>query len=804
MDLMSFIPLITAVLVILGIIFAGTLIIALKFYKKVPQGRAMICTGQGQTRVSFSGMWVVPVFHQLEVMDISIKRLEIERTALNGLICKDNIRADIKVAFFVGVNQRQEDVLDVAKNIGTSRASNNETLYELFDALFSEALKSVGKRFEFVDLYNERKEFKEAILQTIGQDLNGYHLKDVAIDFLEQTDIKQLDPSNILDAEGIKKITDLTSRQAILANQIDREREKTIKQQDVEAEEAILEMDRQLTESKERQTREISEIKAREAAQVVSVQQEERRKAEKARIEAEEEIRVAGENMERQVIVAQKNKARTEKVEDERVEKDRQLEVIERERIVTLTNIEKEKAVEEEKKNIQDVIRERVSVQKAVVIEEERIKDTQAFAAAERDKKVALTQAEREAEELRVREVVTAQAAKEAAAHEAEQRVIEADAQMKTADKNAEARKVLAEAKAKEEATMGLAEAQVIEAKAEAVRHEGEAHAHVALKKAEAEAKAIEAKAEAMRKEGDAKAEVHAAQGTAEAKVIEDKAVAEARGLEAQADARAKMGEADASVVEKKLAAEASGIAAKGDAEAGVLKKKYQADAEGEEAKGSADAAVLAKRARAEAEGMAAKAEARAKEGEAEADVLLRRFNAEAAGIKEKAEAMKLFDDVGREHEEFKLRLEQERLLQMAQIEADRAIAREQAAVVREGLKSANIDIVGGESMFFDRIMNSVTKGKGVDRMVGSSEVLTDVKNTFFNGDSARFQESLRKFVGQFGMSSEDVKNLTISALLYKMMNQTDDTKMKGTLSQILGMAEKLGLGDKNAGMFDL
>lgn len=797
-------PIIAFALVGLAIMLVGSLIIALKFYHKVPQGRAMICTGQGKTRVSFSGMWVVPVFHKLEVMDISVKRLEIERTANNGLICKDNIRADIKVAFFVGVNQRQEDVLDVAKNIGTTRASNNATLYELFDALFSEALKSVGKRFDFVDLYNERKEFKEAILQTIGQDLNGYHLKDVAIDYLEQTDIKQLDPNNILDAEGIKKITELTSRQAILANQIDREREKTIKQQNVEAEEAILEMDRQLTESKERQLREVSEIKAREAAQVVSVQQEERRKAEKARIVADEEIRVATENMERQVIVAQKNKARTEKVEDERVEKDRQLEVIERERIVTLTNIEKEKAVEEEKKNIQDVIRERVAVQKAVVIEEERIKDTQAFAEAERTKKVAITQAQREAEEMRVREVATAQAAKEAAAFEAEQKVIEAEAQMKTADKNAEARKVLAEAKAKEEATMGLAEAQVIEAKAEAVRIEGEAQAYVTLKRAEADAKGIEARAEAMRKEGEAKASVYAGQGTAEAKIIEEKAAAEARGLQAQAEAKAKMGEADASVIERKLAAEASGIAAKGEAEAGVLRQRYQADAEGEELKGTADAAVLAKRARAEAEGMEAKAVARAKEGEAEADVLARRFSAEASGIKEKAEAMKLFDDVGRAHEEFKLRLEQERLLQLAQLEADRAIAREQAAVVRDGLKSAKIEIVGGESMFFDRIMNSVSKGKSVDRMVGSSEVLTDIKNTFFNGDAEHFQESLRKFIGQFGLKSEDVKNLTISALLYKMMNQTNDGKVKGTLSQILGMAEKLGLGDKNAGMFDL
>ena len=57
----------------------------------------------------------------------------------------------------------------------------------LFDALFSEALKTVGKRFDFVQLYDERDKFKAAMLEVIGKDLNGYALVDCAIDFLEQT-----------------------------------------------------------------------------------------------------------------------------------------------------------------------------------------------------------------------------------------------------------------------------------------------------------------------------------------------------------------------------------------------------------------------------------------------------------------------------------------------------------------------------------------------------------------------------------------------------------------------------------------
>ena len=70
-------------------------------------------------------------------------------------------------------------------------------------------------------------------------------------------------------------------------------------------------------------------------------------------------------------------------------------------------------------------------------------------------------------------------------------------------------------------------------------------------------------------------------------------------------------------------------------------------------------------------------------------------------------------------------------------------IADAQADIVGEALKSARIDIVGGETTFFDKIVDSIKGGKAVDRFVHNSEVLTDVKNTFFNGNPEYFQQKL-------------------------------------------------------------
>ncbi|OQY30431.1 MAG: flotillin [Candidatus Cloacimonetes bacterium 4572_55] len=675
------------VLIVAAIIIGvGTFFMIIKMYRKVRQGMALVRNGVGGSKVTFSGMLVVPVLHQSELIDISVKRIEIERSGEDGLICADNVRADIEVAFFVRVNKTVDDVLKVAQSIGCARASDHQALIELFDAKFSEALKTVGKQFDFVDLYNSRERFKSEILQIIGTDLNGYVLDDAAIDYLEQTPLSSLSPNNILDSQGIKKITKITAQQAILANEIKREKEKTITQQDVVAQEAILELNRQLAESQEKQKREIASITAREVATARKVEQEEKWKSEQARIETEEQVQVALENKNRQIIVARKSKEKTEAVESERLEKDRMLEANERERVVFLARIEKEKAIETEKRNIQEVIRERVAVEKDVVTEEEKIKDTRAFATADREKKVSVTHAEMLAEKAKVQEVKSAEAKKEAAQFKAGQLVIEAEADQTAAMKNSEAMKTLAEAKAKEEAVIGMAEVQVMEAKA------------TALEK----------------------------QGSAEANVLELKALAEAKGVQAMAVAHEK----------------------KGFVEANIMAKKYSAEAE---------------------------------------------------GIKEKAEAMKKFDAVGRQHEEFKLRLNMDKDIQLAQIHIQKEIAFAQAEIVTEGLKSARIDIVGGETTFFDNLIKSITQGKAVDRMVESSHVLTDVKETFFGDDPSQFRERVHRFVEKFGMTSQDLKNLTVSALIAKLMTLATDNETKSLLVQMENFIAENSLGDQPA-----
>jgi len=188
------------------------------------------------------------------------------------------------------------------------------------------------------------------------------------------------------------------------------------------------------------------------------------------------------------------------------------------------------------------------------------------------------------------------------------------------------------------------------------------------------------------------------------------------------------------------------------------------------------------------------------KEGTAEAKVAEMMYQADAKGITEKAEAMKLFDSVGKEHEEFKLQLEKSKEVEISAIDAQRQIAEAQAKMIAESLMNANIDIVGGDQKFFDSIVNSITAGKQVDRLVGNSEVLGDVKDTFFTGDPGQFKDEVARYVDMFGITSEDMKNLSVAALIGQMMGLTKDAAILKNLQSMMGAANRAGVATQNAG----
>jgi uncharacterized membrane protein YqiK len=641
-------------LVVIGLAFM------LRLFRKVEQGHVLIVSKIKKVHVTFTGAIVLPVLHKAEVMDISVKTIEIERAGNEGLICRDNIRADIRITFFVRVNKTIEDVIGVAQAIGTARASHEDTLQTLFAAKFSEALKTVGKQMDFVDLYTHRHEFRDQIVQIIGTDLNGYHLEDAAIDHLEQTPLQSLNPTNILDAQGIRKITELTAIEHVRTNEFQRNEQKEITRQNVDAREAILELERRQAEAEVKKKREIETVRAREEAEIAKVQAEERLTSQSAHLRTDEQLGIQQENRDREIAVAAKNHERVIAVETERIEKDRMLEVIARERETELSRIAKDKEVEGEKRDIAEVIRERIAVEKTVAEQEENIKKLRVVEEAERTRQAVVIQAEAEAQEGLVKDIKAAEAAEEAAKFRAREVLLLAEARQQTAELDARAKIRLAEGVQAETAAAGLADVQVRERDAEAIE---------------------------------------------------------------------KVGRAEATVDRQKALAAADGIREK--------------------------------------------------------------MKAEAEGLTDKAAGMAAMDDATRGHEEYRLRLEAEKEIRLAGLDVQREVAEAQATVLAAGLEKADIDIVGGDTMFFDKVVGAISVGKGVDGFVEHSDVAQSLAKPWLNG-SRSFPDDLTRLLGS--VSTDDVKNLTLSALLMQRIRGGGAEGAKA--QELLDHAERLGVAD--------
>ncbi|MDO5610931.1 MAG: hypothetical protein Q4G62_09230 [Pseudomonadota bacterium] len=522
----------------LVILVFGLIVIFKAFYLKVEQGTALIVNDMSaRPKVHFTGALIIPVLYKAEVMKISLITLQVDRRGKEGLICRDNMRADITVAYYLRVNETTEDVLKVAKAVGVDRASDRNAVDELFNAKFSEALKTVGKKFDFIELFEQREQFRDEIIKVIGKDLNGYVLEDVAIDYLEQTPKSLLDPHNILDSEGIRKITELTAKQNVITNELAQNEHLAITKKNVETREATLALERQQAEAEARQQREVETIRARESAETEKVKEEQRLIAEQARLEAEEAIQIRDQELQRQVEVAEQNRRRAVGIEAERVTRATKMEAVTTDREIKLQEVERDKVVEQGVMDVANITRERVAIDKTVALEEERINEVREVSAADRAKQVRVLEAEAAAQESLVKEIKAAEAAETAAKHRAVEMTTLAQAEFDASTRQADAKKALAEGVKAERAAPGLAEALVKEAGATAIEKVGAAEARV-----------IEAKAEANYR-----------QGNADARVLAER-------MAAEADGTSKMGEAEAHAIGRKMAAEADGLVAKFDA----------------------------------------------------------------------------------------------------------------------------------------------------------------------------------------------------------------------------------------------
>jgi len=365
----------------IGMVFA-------RLYRKPLASEAYVRTGLGAAKVILDGgALVIPIVHKLLNVSLETMRLEVKRAGPDALITHDNLRMDIASEFYIRVDANKADILQAARSLGERSVEANAVSKLVYEKLVS-ALRSVAATKDLLELHVKRDEFASAVLESLSGDLqqNGLKLETVTISQLDQTPTESLNERNVFDAQGLRKITEITQTQNVERNRIDRNAQREIKDKDVATRKEVLELERDQAEAEATQATEIANIQAVKLREKQEYEIQQRKEVELAAVDKEQSVKKA-DIVKNQTI---------------------QLADVERERAVKTQAVARDQAIQEAEVTRQqavDVARREAEI--AVALKE--------AARAEAEAKAKAAEAERETEAQRIETVaVSATADREA------------------------------------------------------------------------------------------------------------------------------------------------------------------------------------------------------------------------------------------------------------------------------------------------------------------------------------------------------------------------------------------------------
>jgi uncharacterized membrane protein YqiK len=421
-------------LLICGLVFA-------RLYRRSSKEVSFVRTGFGGQKVIMNGgALVFPVLHETIPVNMNTLRLEVRRHNEQALITKDRMRVDVQAEFYVRVQPVVESIANAAQTLG-QRTMQPNSLKELVEGKFVDALRAVAAEMAMEELHEQRVNFVQKVQLAVSEDIlkNGLELESVSLTGLDQTGREFFNPDNAFDAEGLTRLTQAIQSRRKLRNDIEQETEVEIQMKNLDAESRRLTIARDVEYARLEQEREVEIRRAAQLALIARERADRERDAEEAKIIAAQKVKEAGISSDRAVAERDIDKQRA--VEAARVEKEKLVQLAQQESDIAVAEKSRAKseaeAVADEARAIAAKAAESVTT----------ARDTEI---AERQKAIELIEARKAAEQQAIAIKVAAETEKAAATDHADAVRIAAEAdaarQRITAEGGAAAEKLRAEA----------------------------------------------------------------------------------------------------------------------------------------------------------------------------------------------------------------------------------------------------------------------------------------------------------------------------------------------------------------------
>lgn len=412
-----------------GVILAIIIItFLLKMYRRASKETAFVRTGVGGEKVVMNGgALVLPVFHETMPVNMNTLVLSVIRRDGEALITLDRLRIDVKAEFYVRVKPDAEAIAMAAQTLGM-RTMQPEMLKDLVEGKFVDALRSVAAGMTMNELHEQRADFVQKVQQVSSNDLamNGLELESVSLTGLDQTSIEHFNANNAFDAEGLTKLTEQIEARKKLRNDIEQDTRVQMETKNLEADQKSFQIKRDQEYARLEQEREVEVRRAGQSSEIAREQAERTREADAARIEAKKQV-------DAQQIEADRL------VEEARIDQQRALEIARQEQQIAVQNKSRE---ESQAKADADEARAKA------VAAEEQVATSRETEIAERQKRIELIEASKQAERDAIKIRVDAEAERDAASNRAEAARLEAQGEAEAEKLRAEAARVRFEVEA--------------------------------------------------------------------------------------------------------------------------------------------------------------------------------------------------------------------------------------------------------------------------------------------------------------------------------------------------------------------
>ncbi|HIM69029.1 MAG TPA: hypothetical protein EYM44_00275 [Gammaproteobacteria bacterium] len=377
-------------------------IISIWVYKRAPANMGFIRTGFGGTRVCLGqGAIVLPVFHEVSWVSLETIKLIVGRARDQAILTHDNIRIDVVTELYTHVGYTSESLLTASRSLG-QKTFDPDTVRNLLEAKIVSALRSYAATKDLAELHENRDTFARDIKAQVIESFsaNGLVLEEVTIVSMEQTGKEYFKTDNVFDAEGLRIITEITSRAKRDVHETEKRTSIAIRQKELETQLELLEIERQEAFARSVQDRAISNEQALHVGEKQRYVLDQKLSVEQKEIENErvvEQLRT-----ERDVAIIEESQKR----ESSEIEKGKQIEQQRRDREIVLIGKAKQEELAEitRKLDLDKAEKDRQIELVEKTKEEELAQITREISldAAQKDKQIQLIANERERDEAEI------------------------------------------------------------------------------------------------------------------------------------------------------------------------------------------------------------------------------------------------------------------------------------------------------------------------------------------------------------------------------------------------------------------